>query len=250
MLYCKKLLIDLEQTPMNSADMRNCLAGSFSIRVLLVFCALFSFFSCIRGIPHDEVQPPEVDYLTASWYGPEFHGRPTASGESFDMYKMTCAHRGFPFGTKLRITNLRNNKSTIVTVNDRGPYVFGRDLDLSYAAAREIGLINPGIGRVKIQYAGRDMRYVKRLSLTISPETTTGPYTIQVGSFRDEYNAYRLKQGLEIKYKGVYLTTTSVNGKKLYRVRIGSFKDKDRAIKFANALAEEGYGIYITNRDN
>src|SRR4030067_2916352 len=97
------------------------------------------------------IQPPAVDYLTCSWYGAEFHGRQTSSGERYDMYAMTCAHKEFLFGTHLRVTNLVNRKSVLVTVNDRGPFISGRDLDLSYAAAKEIGLVGPGVSRVKIE---------------------------------------------------------------------------------------------------
>ena len=89
-------------------------------------------------------------YIVASWYGPRFHGRLTASGEIFNMYARTCAHRTHAFGTKLKIVNLLNNKSTECVVNDRGPYIAGRDLDLSRACAEEIDLTEHGIGVVKI----------------------------------------------------------------------------------------------------
>jgi len=194
------------------------------------------------------VQPPKTDYVTASWYGPKFHGRPTASGERFNMYSMTCAHKEFPFGTRLRVTYLKNNRSVVVTVNDRGPFISGRDLDLSYAAAKEIGLIGPGVGRVKIQYLGRDMRYVKRVRF-ISPVTSAGPFTIQVGSFKEKSNAYRLKKGLKLKYRDVYITTTYLKGQKFYRVRIGSFNNRDVAYSFAKTLAEEGYSTFITGKN-
>jgi rare lipoprotein A len=91
------------------------------------------------------------NYAVASWYGKKFNGRRTASGERFNMHAMTCAHRSYKFGTKLRVTNPDNNKSVVVTVNDRGPFVRGRDIDLSYAAAKKIGIIRKGVGRVKIE---------------------------------------------------------------------------------------------------
>lgn len=87
----------------------------------------------------------------ASYYGREFHGRRTASGEIFDMFALTCAHRKLPFGTRIRVTNLDNGKSVIVRVNDRGPFVAGRILDLSYAAAKRIGMVATGTARVKIE---------------------------------------------------------------------------------------------------
>lgn len=218
----------------------------FFAKILLLLCALFYFSSC-ASIPPRVVQPPKSDYVTASWYGPKFYGRPTASGERFNMYAMTCAHKEFPFGTRLLVTNLRNNKSVVVTVNDRGPFIPGRDLDLSYGAAKEIGLIEAGVGRVRIQHLGRDIRYIKRVKFT--PLSSSGPFTIQIGSFREKSNANRLKQGLKIKYRDVYITTTYLNGQKFYRVRIGIFNNRDSAYSFAKTLAEEGYSTFITKRD-
>jgi rare lipoprotein A len=87
----------------------------------------------------------------ASYYGKEFHGKKTASGETFDQWKLTCAHRDLAFGTRLRVTNLENNKTVVVRVNDRGPWVRGRIIDLSYAAAKKIGMIQKGVVKVKIE---------------------------------------------------------------------------------------------------
>jgi rare lipoprotein A len=163
------------------------------------------------------------------------------------MYDLTCAHKQLPFGTKLRVTNVSNGKSVIVRVNDRGPFIPGRDLDLSYGAARRIGLIKQGVGKVKIQHIGRDKHYVKKIEYV--PSTLTGPFTIQVGAFQEKSNAVRLVQGLKIKYRNVYIQTTYVNGKKYYRVRIGSFSKRNSAFSFAKTLAEEGYSIFILRKD-
>ena len=93
-------------------------------------------------------------YYVCSYYGKKFHGRQTANGEIFDMNKLTCAHKTLPFNTKLKITNEDNGKSVIVRVNDRGPFIKGRDLDLSQAAAEEIGLIPYGVKKMKIKVVG------------------------------------------------------------------------------------------------
>ncbi len=93
----------------------------------------------------------KIFYFVTSYYGSKFHGRYTSNGEIFDMYKFTCAHKTLPFGTVLRVTNEDNNKSVTVRVNDRGPFVSGRDLDLSYAAAKEIGLIAEGVKKLKVE---------------------------------------------------------------------------------------------------
>lgn len=91
----------------------------------------------------------------ASWYGPGFHGRRTANGERFDQGAMTAAHRSLPFGTRVRVTNLRNGRSIIVRINDRGPYVGGRIIDLSAAAARALKMVRSGIAPVRIEVLGR-----------------------------------------------------------------------------------------------
>lgn len=157
------------------------------------------------------------------------------------MYGMTCAHKTLKFGTRLRVTNPDNDKSVIVTVNDRGPFVRGRDLDLSYGAAKEIGLTGKGVGRVKIEHVGRNMRYVKRV-----PFSTTVAKTIQVASFADRSNAFRLKKGLEIKYKNVFVTRATIRGEQYYRVKIGQFRQHERALEVAAELADEGYDVIIT----
>jgi len=118
---------------------------------LLIILSILSLSAC-ASTPHEDYIPKQrANYGVASWYGQKFNGRPTASGERFDMYAMTCAHKTLQFGTKLRVTNPDNNKSVIVTVNDRGPFIRGRDLDLSYGAAEEIGIVKKGVGRVKIE---------------------------------------------------------------------------------------------------
>jgi len=89
--------------------------------------------------------------LKASWYGPNFHGKFTANGEVYDQMALTAAHKSLSFGTLLKVTNPRNGRSVIVRINDRGPYIEGRDLDLSKGAAIELGLLKKGVGRVKIQ---------------------------------------------------------------------------------------------------
>jgi rare lipoprotein A len=211
-----------------------------------MLCLSLYLSSCAYK-PPGIVQPPKSAVITASWYGQKFHGRPTASGEKFNMYAMTCAHKRFPFGTRLRVTYLKTGKSVDVKVNDRGPFIRGRDLDLSYAAAREIGLIAQGVGRVRIQSLGRDTSYVKEVGPRGSIPAH-GTYTIQVGSFRDESNARYFQKGLRIKYKDVYIVPVYLNDKKFYRVRIGTFKNKDRAYSFAEALAKEGYNAFITGK--
>jgi rare lipoprotein A len=101
---------------------------------------------CLFGTPGTSAK-----YGLASYYGTGFHGKMTASGETFDQWKLTCAHRDLPFGTRVKVTNIANGKWVIVKVNDRGPWVAGRIIDLSYAAARKIDMIEAGVVKVKLE---------------------------------------------------------------------------------------------------
>jgi rare lipoprotein A len=157
------------------------------------------------------------------------------------MYAFTCAHREYPFGTELKVTNVSNNKITKCIVNDRGPFVDGRDLDLSYAAAKAIDLIGPGTCRVKIECMGRDTSYIKEVKYL----SYNGPFTVQVGSFREISNALRLKTALELEYRDVHMTEADINSARFYRVRIGRFEERGEAYDFAKTLGYEGYSVFI-----
>ena len=121
------------------------------IKLLILLCIML-FSSCASTHHVDYTPTQRVNYIVASWYGKQFNGKLTASGKRFNMYAMTCAHKTLKFGTKLRVTNPDNNKSVIVTVNDRGPFIRGRDLDLSYGAAKKIGIVRKGVARVKMEH--------------------------------------------------------------------------------------------------
>ena len=215
-------------------------------RLVLIIGVLF-ITSCASVPPSGYKPETGGKYVTASWYGEKFHGRPTSSGERYDMYGLTAAHKTMKFGSKLRVTNPDNDKSVVVTVNDRGPFIRGRDLDLSYGAAREIGFTEKGVGKVRIEYLERDTRYKKRVPFV--PSGSTGSLTVQVGSFVEKSNAYRLKQGLEYKYDDVYVTTVFLKRQKFYRVRIGKFDNYDNAYSIAEKLADEGYSTLIMTKD-
>jgi rare lipoprotein A len=159
------------------------------------------------------------------------------------MNAFTCAHREYPFGTKLKITYLSTAKTTSCLVNDRGPFIDGRDIDLSYAAAKDLGLIPAGTGAVRIEYIGRDNSYIRE----VRDISNTDLVTIQVGSFKDLTNATRLKIALELKYDKIYITEADIKGNRYYRVRVGTFRIRGEALRFANVLADEGYDTLITN---
>ncbi len=209
-----------------------------------VILIIFILFSCApKKTIQGEYIPLAAQQGVASWYGAEFHGRPTASGEIFNMYEYTCAHREYPFGTKLRIVNLQNRKEVTCTVNDRGPFIPGRDIDLSYASAKKIDLIGSGTATVLMEPIGRDMTYIRYVKYT----PTSGILTIQVGAFLEIENALRLKQALRLRYDNVYINKTVVKGETFYRVRVGKFKSYDEAYNLAKSMGQEGYKVLITN---
>jgi len=123
----------------------------------------------------------------ASWYGHPYHGRASASGEIYDMEQMTAAHRTLEFGTMVRVHDLDNDKSVDVRINDRGPFVDGRIIDLSHAAARAMGMIGPGIARV-------------RLEILSAPAADQAHFGVQVGAFRNKENAEHLRRAMAAKY--------------------------------------------------
>lgn len=213
-------------------------------RVCLAVLMLAFLSSCSTS--RQEVGPGS-GVAVASWYGPDFQGRPTSSGEIFNMYSLTCAHRTYPFGTKLRVTNTANKKSVECIVNDRGPFVAGRDLDLSYAAAREIGVTGPGTAEVLIEVNGRDSSYIRKVSVRTAAKT--GPFAIQVGSFSEGVNAIRLKKALNLKYGNVYIREVEIKGATYYRVRVGNYDALPEAILAAEQLGQEGYPAQVVRAD-
>jgi rare lipoprotein A len=144
-----------------------------ALLALLLFCA--------RPLPSLDSWAPQEGM--ASWYGPSFHGKRTASGEVYDMEKLTAAHRTLPFGTLVRVTNLANDRTVVVRINDRGPFVAGRVIDLSRAAARELDMLVSGTARVRLEAAASSGAPVL--------------YRIQVGAFRNRDNALRASVALE-----------------------------------------------------
>lgn len=222
----------------------NCL-GFLKLSPVVTRCLLLVAIIALASCASSRYETFQDRSAVASWYGPEFHGRLTASGERFNMHDFTCAHRELPFGTVLKVTNVSNNRSVICIVNDRGPFVPGRDVDLSYAAAREIGLVGPGTGNVRIAYLGRESGYIKEVKYISS----NSPYTVQVGSFRELDNALHLKSGLDLKYKDVYIIEAFIHNATYYRVRVGKFPQKEEAFSLAKIMAEEGYSPLIMHYD-
>ncbi|MBI5074492.1 MAG: septal ring lytic transglycosylase RlpA family protein [Nitrospirae bacterium] len=213
---------------------------------ILVSCS--SSRQAVRQKPVQQDLPVGSVEAVASWYGSDFHGRPTSSGQIFDMYLHTCAHKQYPFGTRLKVTLKSNNRSVECIVNDRGPFIEGRDIDLSYASAKEINLIGPGTAPVLIEIQGRDASYIKPVRVQ-SSDRKGSPFAVQIGSFTDSINAVRLKVGLRLKEVNAYIQETEVRGITYYRVRVGNFDQFSQAMDMAEQLGQEGYPALIVKAD-
>jgi rare lipoprotein A len=184
-----------------------------------------------------------VQYGVASWYGKKFHGNPTASGEIYDMYQLTAAHRTLPLGTYVMVTNLENNRSVEVKINDRGPFVKGRIIDLSYAAARGIDMVERGTSRVRVEVLRR-----KALEVTRQAEGFGRGFTVQVGSFTDKGNAVKMTRTLPKELHNVHISVFETPETRYYRVRVGHFDTREMAYSFAAKLANMGYSVIIAPR--
>jgi len=198
---------------------------------ILLLALLFLFFSaCVRTkyFPEGNIQTG-----LASWYGSDFHGKPTSNKEIYDMNDMTAAHKTLPFGTHVIVTNLNNNKSVTVRINDRGPFIEGRDIDLSYAAAKVLGMIGPGVVPVTI-----------KVLKNLSPRPSALKYSIQISSFSKKINAVNLKRELGTKFGSVYITEFKTGHQTYFRVRIKA-KTRDDAEKIALRLQKNGYTVII-----
>ena len=178
----------------------------------------------------------------ASWYGRDFHGKKTSNGETYNMYAMTAAHKTLPLGTYVRVHNLENNRSTVVRINDRGPFVRGRIIDLSYAGAKDIGIVGPGTARVEVVALGRrDHSAAGSPSAYIQDDYYHGNFTFQVGAFLNRENAERQKRALAQKYKNAHITVYDRGDKIFYRVRVGRFTTLEEAVRHEQILIRDGY---------
>jgi rare lipoprotein A len=160
----------------------------------------------------------------ASSYGQEFHGRRTSSGETFDMNAMTAAHKTLPLGVYVRVQLKRNGNEIVVRINDRGPFVRDRIIDLSDAAADRLGMLREGVAPVRITALGYRIGGVGN-SFNYRPPASydSGMYSLQVGAFTIKANAYRFADELKRKYDTADVQEALVGGTKYYRVRVGHY---------------------------
>jgi rare lipoprotein A len=180
----------------------------------------------------------------ASWYGEKFHGRKTSSGETYNMYGISAAHKTLPMGTYVRVQNMNNNRTLDVRINDRGPFVGNRIIDLSYGAAKQLGVVGPGTAPVKITALGAP---VSQPAGNTSPtayqpmDYYSGDFTFQVGAFAEKANAERLVQKLAHRYKNAHMTPFFDGTRTFYRVRVGHTADLEEADTYEQHLKENGF---------
>lgn len=196
----------------------------------------------------------------ASWYGPNFHAKRTSNGETYNMYAHTAANKTLPMNTIVKVTNKDNNKSTIVRINDRGPFVPNRIIDLSSVAARDIDMVGKGVAPVRLKVLGFGGVISKRYaqSLSQAPQNHTlqkefkigqsqktysgGNFSLQVGAFRNKEGALKAQNALQasVKKRGYHASVVegSKDNQPIYRVFIGSFKSEDEANDYAKSMPE------------
>jgi rare lipoprotein A len=162
----------------------------------------------------------------ASWYGHPYHGRPAADGEIYDMEKMVAAHRTLPFNTWVRVFDLDTNKTVDLRIIDRGPFVAGRVIDISHAAAREIDMIGPGTARVRVE--------VIKLPEVVEPAI----FAVQVGAFQNRQNAERVRSEMESRYGRARLVLRA-GSPNVWRVLVGSEHDERQAGELAERIRKE-----------
>jgi rare lipoprotein A len=199
----------------------------FRHSLLTLTCVVLASCASPGPRPLETVDRGWTEKGIASWYGKKFHGRRTANGEVYDMYGMTAAHKRLPFDTLVEVNNLDNGRSVRVRINDRGPFVRGRIIDLTYTAAEKIGMVGPGTARVRIRVVGNaevDGRY----------------FTIQVAAYSSVEAARELKRRL-----GAYPNVRIESANGLHRVLVGKFVKEAKARNVAERLRSDGYEAFL-----
>lgn len=214
---------------------------------------------------HPQEQPNYDEVGQASWYGGYHHGRPTSTGERFDMNALTAAHKTLPLPSLVEVTNRANGRRVILRVNDRGPFVDGRIIDLSRGAAEELGLLNQGVGEVRVRYVGRAPRQGGGATLRqaeaaapvqppapirqaeapgprpyyeATPPATTNGYWVQAGAFSERRGADRVARRLGDR---AVVQNIDRDGRSLFRVVVGPWPDADAAERARQAVVARGF---------
>jgi len=199
----------------------------------LLLLIAWGLSSCAGRPPKYAASPADypVGYVErgyASWYGPGFHGNKTASGEVYDSHQLTAAHRTLPLGSVVQVRSLTNGRRVTVRINDRGPFVKGRIIDLSFAAAQALAMAGPGTDQVELRVVGYGER-----------PGAWGSLRVQVASFVEQANAQALARKLTGKYPGVRIVPTELASGRHYRVQVGQFASVQQAEELADRLASQ-----------
>jgi len=234
---------------------------------------------CVNGVTYYPVpvKKGEKFYGIASWYGPKFHGAQTSNGEYYNMYDYTAAHKTLPINTKVKVTNLSNGKSTVVRINDRGPFVKDRIIDLSYQAAQDIGVVKHGTAKVELEVLSYDAtanRYAHKkrikpkpvapkkavaISKTLATTKTPPPrakaisktdtlYHIQIASFSDKNKALAFKRKCynAMRKHQIRIKTKKISNQPIYTILISDFKSAEDAKAY---MKRYGYKDAFVIRD-
>jgi len=209
--------------------------GFWSSAFAALFLALLLAGCAHRGPAPVTVAPGATEKGLASWYGNPYHGRRTASGEIYDMHRLTAAHRTLPFGTRVRVTRRDTGASVVVRINDRGPFVKRRVIDLSYAAAKKIHLDVDGVAPVKLTVLGTSAE--REPAPSPSAQTSeNGCWWVQVGAFSDAGNARRSRDRLRAGGETAVMMEGPAG---MQRVRVGPFSSEKEARKARRRLRSE-----------
>lgn len=177
----------------------------------------------------------------ASWYGPNFHGKRTANGERYDMNDYTAAHKTLPFNTMVRVDNVENGKSVVVRINDRGPYIANRIIDLSRRAAQQIDMIGSGTASVRLMVVREGDRPIDQQNIS-SSET----FTIQLAAFESESEAIARSNQIS----GSRVEQVRVEDKTIFRVYFGSFSNPEEAKNDLDELNRKGIDGFVKQIEN
>lgn len=188
------------------------------------------------------VKPGTVEEGLASWYGHPYHGRRAANGEVYDMHKLTAAHRTLPFDTIVNVRNLDNQREVQVRINDRGPFIGGRIIDLSEAAAQQIAMIGPGTAKVSVK--------VLSTKSAAGPSAGRDRFAVQIGAFSDADTAEQLQRRMTEQYGAAYVENVRTDNGMMYRVRVGPKPSLAEAAQLAASLKKETFPALIVRVDS
>ena len=214
------------------------------LKLLLLSVAVICLAAC--SLPPSRIPPPATAPRAgqtgiASWYGPGFHGKTTASGVVYNQHDLTAAHQTLPLGTRVLVTNLDNGRSIEVLINDRGPFAKGRIIDLSYAAAETLGMIGPGTIPVRIEVINSGTEKISVIKDSLD-------YTLQLGSFSVLENARQLRDLVASQFSEVAIVPLNTSTSTFYRVQLGKFSTRSSAEEQARRVTQAGYPVVILEK--